>query len=269
MKNLIKNYPTSCRFAFAIILFGLSLILSGMINKGSIKTYFPFTSTICLTFTTWIMLKTDNKSLNDIGFDLKLKNIAFLPLGILIGAIAFLIAKYLRAIYLGESIEMNESINFKNILYGLYILLPTVAAEEFLFRGYLFTKTIEKSSVLWANILFGILFTLVHVFDSTVINNPAKILFFSITIPIGHLLFATAMLKSKSLYFPIGIHLGNNWATMHLISSQTSSDSIFLISNSVYFNTWPSFILFILLWNGFYLILIYIIWKWNSITCLF
>ena len=264
MKTLINKFPIIYRYLLAILLFGLALFISGLINKGVIKQYFPFASTICLLIATWILFKTDEKSLSDIGLNFKSKNLLFLPLGIIIGSGAFLLAKYLRAIYLGEVFNIGAEINYNSILFGLYTILPTVAVEEFLFRGYLFKKTIEISSVIKANIIFSILFTLIHVFDAGVINNPGMIIFLVISIPVGHLFFATALLKSKSLFFPIGIHLGNNWATRHLVTINNDGESIFYISDNVTFDTWPSFILFVLFWNSFFLVITYIIWKWNG-----
>jgi membrane protease YdiL (CAAX protease family) len=264
MKTLIHKFPNTSRFIFSITLFGLALFLSGIINKGVVKQYFPFASTICLLIATWILFKFDNKSLHDIGLNFKTRNLIYLPLGILIGATLFLAAKYLRALYTGEIFNVSSEINYTNMLYGLYIILPTVAVEEFLFRGYLFKKTIEISSVIKANIIFSVLFTLVHVFDEGVIDNIPMIVFLLISIPVGHLLFATALLKSKSLFFPIGIHLGNNWATTHLITTNNNDGSLLFITNNTSFDTWPSFILFILLWNSFFLLVTFIIWKWNN-----
>ena len=268
MKNLTHKFPITTKFLFALLLFGFSLFISGLINKGIVKQYFPYSATICLLIATWILFKSDKKSLNDIGLNFKSKNLAFLPIGILIGIIAFLIAKYVRAIYTGEIFNLSSVINYKNILYGFYTMLPMVAVEEFLFRGYLFKKTIEISSVIKANIIFSILFMLVHVFDSGIINSIPMIIFTVITIPIGHLLFATALLKSKSLYFPIGIHLGNNWATRHLITNSNDGESFLYITNIARFDTWTSFIIFILIWNLFYLLVILIIWKWKDFSFL-
>lgn len=264
MKAFIKKHPIIYRFALAILLFGSALFLSGLINKGTIKQYFPYSATIFLLIATWILFKSDKESLNSIGLNFKRKNLAFLPLGIFIGAVAFLIAKYLRAIYSGEVFNISDSLNYQNILLGFYIMLPMVAVEEFLFRGYLFKKTIEISSIIKANIIFSILFMFVHVFDNGVINNIPMIIFTVITIPIGHLLFATALLKSKSLFFPIGIHLGNNWATNHLITTNNDGNSFLFITEQATFETWTSFIIFILLWNSFFLLVTFIIWKWND-----
>lgn len=263
MKKLIKKYPILSKYCIAIIVLFLALFVSGLLNKGIVKEYFPYSSAICLLIATWILLKLDYKKLSDYGLNFKTKNLKFFPLGIIIGAVVFLIAKYLRALCFGETINVSSLFNYKNILNGFYIMLPMVAVEEFLFRGYLFKKTIEISSVTTANIIFSILFMLVHVFDESVINSTPMIIFTIITIPIGHLLFATAFLKSKSLFFAIGIHLGNNWGTRHLISKFNNGDSFFYISESANFDTWFSFIAFILLWNLFYLLIIFIIWKWN------
>lgn len=90
MKTVLNKYPIVSRFILAILLFGLSLFMSGLINKGEVKQYFPYASSILLFVATWLLLKTDKKSLKAIGLNFSLKNISFLPLGILIGAFALL-----------------------------------------------------------------------------------------------------------------------------------------------------------------------------------
>jgi len=266
LKILLNKYPTLSRFALAILLFAFALILSSIIDTPFLKQYFPFTSAILLFIATWLLYKTDNKSLRAIGLNLSLRNISFLPLGVLIGAIALLIAKYARALYTGESFAISESINYSTILYSLYTILPTVAVEEFLFRGYLFKKTIKISNVIIANVIFSILFMLIHVLDENVMENRGMIILLIISIPVGHLLFATALLKSKTLLFPIGLHLGNNWATRHLITTSDNSNSFLYVINNATFDTWPSFIGFILIFNSVFLFVAFLIWKWKRIS---
>lgn len=263
MKKIISKYPTLFRFVLAIVLFALALFLSGLINKGDLKAYFPYASAILLGIATWLLYKTEKKSLREIGLNFSLRNSSFLPLGVLIGAITFLAAKYARALYTGESFNITETINYSAILYGLYVILPTVAVEEFLFRGYLFKKTIEKSNVIIANIIFSILFMLIHVLDENTMNNKGMMIFLIISIPVGHLLFATALLKSKTLFFPIGLHLGNNWATQHLITDSNTGNSFLYLTNNASFDTWSAFMGFILIFNGVFLLVTSIIWKWD------
>lgn len=263
MKKIFNTYPNLTSYLLAMLLFGIALITSTLINKGILKSYFPFSAVILLTIATWFLYKRENSTLNKIGLNFNFKNWLLIPLGILIGAGAFLLAKYLRALCLGETINLSTEIDTKTILIAFYLILPTVAVEELLFRGYLYKKTTELSSVTKANIIFSLLFMSIHVLDSNVLQNPGMIVLLVISIPVGHLMYATAFLKSKSILLPIGIHLGNNWATRHLINTDLSSDSIFHISNNASFDTWSSFISFVLLWNLLFLLVTFIIWKFD------
>lgn len=165
MKALSKKYPNTISYLLALILFALALMISVIANKGIIKAYFPFIAVIALTVATWYLYKRENKSLIEIGLNFNVKNLLLLPLGVLIAAGTFLFAKYVRAIVLGETLQISSEINVQTILFAFYFILPTVAVEEFLFRGYLFKKTVELGSVVKANILFAVLFTLIHVMD--------------------------------------------------------------------------------------------------------
>ncbi len=237
-----------------------------MINRGVLKQYFPYLPCILLSVITWILYKTEKRSLKAIGLNFNLKNISLFALGTLIGILALFGAKYLRALYLGETFEVSTSINQTTILLAFYYILPQVATEELLFRGYLFKKTIEISNVVVANIIFSILFTLIHVLDENVLNNKGMLILLLISIPVGHLLFATALLKSKTIFLAIGLHLGNNWATRHLIINSNSGDSIFYIENIARFDSWTPFIIFIFIFNGFFLFVTFLIWKWDKIS---
>lgn len=237
MKLLFKKYPTGAKFVVAIIFFIAALFVSTLINKGFIKQCIPYGAPLLLVLATWVLYKIEGKSLKEIGLNFNIKNIGFLFLGILIGILVFLGAKYLRGLYVGEVFEVSTSINFEVILFAFYFILPQVATEELLFRGYLFKKTIEVSNVVVTNIIFSILFMLIHVVDEDVLQNKGMIVMLVITIPVGHLLFATALLRSKSMFFPIGLHLGNNWATRHLISNTNSSKSILFIPDIITFET--------------------------------
>ena len=77
MRNLLKKYPTLSHYLFALTLFGLALVLSGLINKGVVKAYFPYTSAILLGIATWVLYKTENKSLKEIGLNFSFKNLLF------------------------------------------------------------------------------------------------------------------------------------------------------------------------------------------------
>ena len=260
MKKIISNFPTVSRFVLAGLLFVVALVASGWIEKAfHITRNFPFVSIIFLIAGTWILYKTDNKSLKAIGLNVTVKHILFLLLGLIIGAVAFGIVIGLRSIYTGEEWHIRSVIDSKEFLRGLYFILPSVIVQELIFRGYLFTKTIEKTTVVKANIIFAILFMLVHVLDRDVLKNPSQVIVLAVSIPVGHLLFATGLLRARTLFFPIGLHWGNNWATNFLVN-QANSHSI-LYTDQKQIGSWFSFIVILLIFNGFYLLLTFLILK--------
>ena len=261
MKSLKKNYANVFRFALAILLFVAALAINTFIDRPVLKQYFPYVPVILLVVATWVLYKLDGRNLRAIGLNLKAKTVSFLFLGLLIGAVAFLLASYARSLYTGEAITLSSSIDYRTVVTSIYFILPTIAVEELLFRGYLFKKTIKVSNVVVANIIFSILFMLIHLVDESVLSNPGHMVLLIISIPVGHLWFATALQRSKTLFFPIGLHLGNNWATRHLISDNGNGESILVVLERVNFETWPSFIGMLLITNGVFLLVALLIWK--------
>ena len=96
--------------------------------------------------------------------------------------------------------------------------------EELAFRGICFKKTIQISSIAIANIIFAILFILSHWINLGAFGNPVMMTVLLIT-GLGHWLYATALLRSGTLYFPIGLHLGNNWVSLFVFSNLDSTDT--------------------------------------------
>ena len=103
---------------------------------------------------------------------------------------------------------------------------------------------------------------LVHVLDSDVMQSVGKVIFFVVAIPVGHMLFAVAFHQSKTILFPIGLHLGNNWATRHLITSGESDTAFLYLRNPGPFASWSAFIPFLLFWYSVFLLGICLIWTW-------
>ena len=211
MQIKINKHSNLVRIIVALLLFAIVFVLSGFTNSGVLKTYFPYLSCLMFVLVTWILFKTENKSLGTIGFTFKFQQLRFLFLGTFLGICVLLLVKYVRCLYLGESLRLSSRINLGDVFLAFYFILPQVATEELLFRGYLFHKTIRITNVVTANIIFSVVFTLVHVLDEGVIQNKGLLIMLLISIPVGHLLFATALIRSKTLWFPIGLHLSWNF----------------------------------------------------------
>ncbi|MDP9231089.1 MAG: CPBP family intramembrane metalloprotease, partial [Bacteroidota bacterium] len=177
---------------------------------------------------------------------------------------------YLQMIHNNLKIELNRNFQYMFLLSGLFFLLPDVIIEELIFRGYCFKKTINRAGIIQANIIFAFLFVAWHWLALNAWGNYALMLGL-LTTGLGHILFATALIKSRTLYFPIGIHLGNNWVSRYIFSYQTkgivdtqqTNDSLFFIAkNGQDFSSLHIMISYLITIASF-LIFTFIIWKWT------
>jgi membrane protease YdiL (CAAX protease family) len=262
MKQLFSRFPFWSRIFLALVLGAVALVLSGTIYGAlPIKPYFPFVAEVLLLFITWLLLRSDGQNLSTLGLTPSFRNLAYLFWGLGIGMACLLTATWLRTIYTGEAWHLSTYVNAAALLKNLYYILPTVMVQELMFRGYLFTKTISRYGVVWTNVIFSILFMLVHVIDYEVLQSIPRIVMLAVAIPVGHLWFAAALLRSKTLLFPIGLHWGNNWAVQHLIGYTDNQQSLFYLTDQKVFNTWPPFIFVLLIFNVFFLLVTFVIWK--------
>jgi len=120
-----------------------------------------------------------------------------------LGIIAFAAGFYFRTFITGERWNINYNINYKGILQQLYWVLPTAAIQQFIVRGYCFTKIIEMSNQTTGIIISGLFFIGMHDFWN---GSVAQIITYAATLFIGHLMFCEALLKSSTIYFAIGLY---------------------------------------------------------------
>lgn len=255
---MIKRYPTISRFILAAILFALALFLTDQIGK---YVHFIYTGVILFTLVTWILLKTDNKNLNVLGLNFQPKNLSFFFLGLCAGILAFAFSTWCRTLYTGEKWNINFDVNWVMLAKGLIWVLPTVATQELLFRGYPFIKTVEKSNLLIANLIWGAVFVSYH----DIWTNPYNIPFFAVSLFIAHYMFSSALLKSGTLYLPIGLHLGHNWSSQYFNGYSATDNAIFYLSDQKMFNSFSSSLVFWLTYNIGFILLAILLWKWKRV----
>jgi membrane protease YdiL (CAAX protease family) len=265
MRKTIQTYPNFLRLVFGAFLILSAIILSGLVPKAVFWIYFPFVGLILVCIANWIAYRTEHKDLSALGFDLRWQNLRFLPLGLLLGLSAFVIGFCLKTFLTGEKLHFNHTLSYPNIVKQLYWVLPTAAVQEFICRGYCFKKLIEMSNVTIANIIMGIVFISMHnVFGL----NISSAITYALFLFLGHLVHSTALLKSGTIFFPIGIHWGNNLASLFLFTSQQ-------IPTSILFTTQPvgqagtqdppfwGLALYLLVFNIGFIVLTLIVWKWR------
>jgi membrane protease YdiL (CAAX protease family) len=245
---------------FAIVVFLSTIVFTSWANHLKAGVVF---------LTIWFLYGLEGKNLSELGLTSRL--FYLLPVGLGIGILYFCMLFGLQMLQNNISIHWHSNINWGLIFNGLWFLLGSVLIEEFIFRGYCFKKTYEQIGALKANLIFGFLFMVYHWFALNAWGNWAAMLGL-VTTAFGHILFATAFIQSRTLFLPIGIHLGNNWAQRHFFAiknmgiadTTTLNDSLFSITVveqqastgqvlGSYFITFMCFLL-----------TTYLIWKWYN-----
>ena len=229
-KAYMKMNPVQtkvARIVFLFISFVLTtFILGGFILNGLLRVPSQIANVIvimAILLITWWAYKKEKKDLSELGLNLKPGNLGFGILGLLLGGLFVIPLIYIIAFIKGYPVVFNQGFAGTYVLSGLWLLLPTVILEELAFRGICFKKAIEISSITTANIIFASVFILSHWINLGAFGNPVQMTILLIT-GLGHLLYATALLKSKTLYFPIGLHLGNNWVSLVVFSNLDVND---------------------------------------------
>lgn len=267
MKNQSVNKSTILLIIVFILFVSVPFVVG--ITMG-FQPYSGYVSTFILLIFTWYMYRKEGNGLSELGLSLKNKNTYFLPLGFIAGVLYFVVLISLQVLYHGIKIRINDEVDWLLLSGGIFFLLQSVLNEELIFRGYCLNKTMERVGMLKANLIFAFFFVVWHWVALSAWGNYGMMLSLGIT-GLGHFLFATSLLKSGTLFFPIGIHLGNNWAQRYLfsagmegINTNPSNDILFILTP-----TKSDFSLFhnlfaYLITIACFLVFIWILWKWKK-----
>ncbi len=227
---------------------------------------------IIMIFFNALLFRAEGKDLDALGFNLKKRNLIFLPLGLSIAIVAYIINFLIMAVLRDYTLHLNHDINIQQLLGSALVLLPMAAIQQFIVRSYCYVKTIEATNTRFATILFGILFVAMHnVFSNDIFNA----VFLSLSLFVSHLLFSTAFLQSRTLYFAIGLHWGCNVANDHLLVEGLQGTSIVyslppeIIPSAESGPGILAILLYFLLINTGYFLAGLLIWKWKNLIIWF
>ena len=136
-----------------------------------------------------------------------LKDLLF---GSLIGALSLLLATMIATLPGGLKFTLNAPLMFETVgrtlLSSLPIFIIAAAGEEAMFRGYPL-QTMARSQLAWvAIIVTSIIFSWGH------LDNPNAVPGFTFAnTAIAGVWLAIAYLRTRSLWFPLGVHWAWNW----------------------------------------------------------
>jgi membrane protease YdiL (CAAX protease family) len=129
--------------------------------------------------------------------------------GVLTGAAALFLT-FAVAVAGGLRFALNTNADLFQILKTVFVsacvFAVAAAAEEALFRGYFF-QTLTRARMAWAAILLTSVF-----FSAAHLDNPNVAAYFTfVNTILAGLWFASAYLKTRSLWFPFAMHWIWNW----------------------------------------------------------
>ncbi len=265
MKKFLSEKPLWTSALVFIALFAIVVLLSTVV----FTSWANHLKAGVVLLTIWFLYRLEGKNLSELG--LTGRQFYLLPIGLGVGILYFCMLFGLQMLQNDISIQWNANINWGLFFNGLWFLLGSVMIEEFIFRGYCFKKTYEQIGVVKANALFAFLFIVFHWFVLNAWGNWGFMLGL-ITTGFGHLLFATAFIQSRTLFLPIGIHWGNNWAQRHFFSvknmgiadTTTINDSLFSITVAEQQASTGQVLGSYVITLMCFLISTYLVWKWYN-----
>ncbi|MDE3250076.1 MAG: CPBP family intramembrane metalloprotease [Bacteroidota bacterium] len=197
-----------------------------------------------LTLSWLIIWLYNRKGLSVLGFGITGKRFFYFLLLFLVTA-GFCASGFLLKMYLGhQSWQLNPALSLKLVWDGFWWNLKSVLFEELIFRGVLLYILLDKIGTTKAILVSAAAFGIYHWFSFGVLGNPLQmIIVFLMTGTMG-LLLAYAFSKSRSLYLPIGIHLGWNFTQIFVFSNGPIGKGIFIPVGDASFRT-DSMLLFI------------------------
>jgi uncharacterized protein len=129
--------------------------------------------------------------------------------GLTIGAISIGIAVLIACLFGGMRLEFNAAAGIPTILQTLAVSFAIfffgAAAEEAYFRGYIL-QTFARAELAWLAIGFtSVFFAFAHFLNPNV-SGISKF-----NTALAGVWFGVAWLKTRNLWFPLGIHFAWNW----------------------------------------------------------
>jgi uncharacterized protein len=131
-----------------------------------------------------------------------------LCVGGLIGSVMMLVPALILGIFGWVRWQWNP-VPLPTLLSSLLLFAGVAAAEELLFRGFVFQRLISGLGQWPAQLITAAFFLLTH------LNNPGMTgtvrVMASINIFLASILFGLAFIRTKSLAMPLGLHWMTNW----------------------------------------------------------
>lgn len=209
---MIAFKPINLHPLLKIIFFGVAIFASAMLL---VPLYFfnPIVHKALLSFSiiliSILLLKSEGRSYKSIGIKLKLQSCKYLAVGTLVGVGMLIVTALLTKGIVDFHWQINPAASISGILLLLNFYFWSALVEELWFRGYGFQRLVEYKGKWLALFIVGILFGLYHITSRMPVPEIVGTI---LTTGFGHVFYGLAVLKTKNLALPLGLHMGWNLA---------------------------------------------------------
>jgi len=222
MKNPLRAFPGLSR-----LILGALLLASALIGGSFIHLRFVPASLVLVILATVLMFRTEGKNLSAIGFTLNPRQLILLPLGLLLGSASFLLSLYAGTLVRGGALARNTALDWGGLFSRFQSELAPAAVQEFIVVGYCYLVLLRLTNIRVATVVFGMFFISLHdVWNGNVVNAS----FYALALFLAYMMFSNALLRSGTIWFPIGLHWGNNFANTHLFTFSRTATSWLYVS---------------------------------------
>lgn len=144
-----------------------------------------------------------------------------LLIGTFIGSATLLFAAGLIAVSGGYRFAFNADASLSSIfftlLFSMIVFIIGAAGEEALFRGYPLQTLLRSHTILIAALPASLLFATGH------LDNPNVALFWTfLNTTLAGIWLAIAYWRTRSLWFPLGVHWSWNWTMASVLGTPVS-----------------------------------------------
>lgn len=203
-----------------IFLYYLSAILAKLTGIVPPQSFF-FLFYVDVVLAIYLMIKfVDRRKFSSIGIPYHGKIMKELLFGFLLGAVMIGAVGGIELAVGAVKLHLRPNLNIVLVLrdFGLSFIFFAYFAmgEELIFRGYPFQALVEGMGAVGATILMSVFFGLAHVM------NPQANFFSTLNTALAGIWLSLAYLKTRTLYFPFGMHFSWNLVQSFFLSLPVS-----------------------------------------------
>ncbi len=226
--NLLLDSTRRLRSGWRILLFLIAIfvlyyllaVLAELTRVVPPQSLF-FLFYIVILLVTFMMLRfVDKRRFASVGFPYHGKIFKEILLGFVIGTVMIGLVGWAElvvgAIKLNPRPDVSPLMLIRNFGLSLIFFAYFAMGEELLFRGYPYQALIEGTGVTGATILMSVVFGAMH------LMNPQANLFSTVNTMLAGVWLSIAYLKTRSLYFPFGMHFSWNIVQSFFLSLPVS-----------------------------------------------